>query len=91
MCRESAPIVYSGTVLKKKELKSLAFSKKLVTSVGYLSCNKVQALGYFQLLGMRYNDRNMVTEKVSTAVLQLYLIWAIAQILEHVMNFQRRI
>ena len=74
MCRESAPIVYSGTVLKKKELKSLAFSKKLVTSVRYLNCNKVQALGYFQLLGMRYNDRNMVTEKVSTAVLQLYLI-----------------
>ena len=31
----------------------------------------------------------MVTERVSTTVLQLYLIWTIAQILEHVIEFQR--
>ena len=55
------------------------------TNIEYLSCSKVEeALGYFQLSDMRYNNRNVVTEKVSTAVLQLYLIWAPAQILEYV-------
>ena len=44
------------------------------TNVEYLSCGEVEALGYFQLLGMRYDNRNMVTERVSTTVLQLYLI-----------------
>ena len=39
-----------------------------------LSCGEVEALGYFQLLDMRYDDKNIVTEKVSTTVLQLYLI-----------------
>ena len=43
-------------------------------NIQYLSCNKVEALGYFQLPDMRYNDRNMVTERVSTIALQLYLI-----------------
>ena len=37
----------------------------------YLSCGEVEALGYFQLLDMRYDDRSVVTERVSTTVLQL--------------------
>ena len=41
------------------------------TNVEYWSCGKVEALGYFQLLDMRYNDRNMVTERASTTFLQL--------------------
>ena len=45
------------------------------TNVEYLSCGKVEALGYFQLLDMRYDKKNAVTERVSTTVLQLYLIW----------------
>ena len=40
----------------------------------YLSCGEVEALGYFQLSDMRYNDRNVLTERVSTTVLQPYLI-----------------
>ena len=40
-----------------------------------MSCDEVEALGYFQLLDMRHNDWNMVTKRVSTTVLQLYLIW----------------
>ena len=52
------------------------------TNVEYLSCGEVEALGYFQLLEMRYNDRNVVTARVSTIVVQLYLIWTPAQILE---------
>ena len=39
------------------------------TNAEYLSCNKVEALGYFQLLDIRYNNRNVVTERVSTKVL----------------------
>ena len=54
------------------------------TNVEYLSCGEVEALGYFQLLEMRYNDRNVVTAKVSTTVVQLYLIWTPAQILEQI-------
>ena len=41
------------------------------TNVEYLSCGKVEALGYFQLSDMRYNERNMVTERASTTFLQL--------------------
>ena len=52
------------------------------TNVEYLSCDKVEALGYFQLLDLRYCDRNVVIERVSTTVLQLYLILTPAQILE---------
>ena len=44
------------------------------TNVEHLSCGEVEALGYFQLSGMIYDDRNVVTERVSTIVLQLYLI-----------------
>ena len=40
------------------------------TNVEYLSCGEVEALGYFQLSDMRYDDRN-VTKIVSTTVLQL--------------------
>ena len=36
-----------------------------------VTCSKVEALGYFQLLDMRYDDGNVVTERVSTTVLQL--------------------
>ena len=50
---------------------------------------KVEALRYFQLSDMRYNDRNTFTERVSITVLQLCLIWTPAQILEHIIEFQR--
>ena len=43
-------------------------------NVEYLSCGEVEALGYFQLSDMRYDQRNMVTEWVSATLLQLYLI-----------------
>ena len=39
------------------------------TNVEYLSCGEVEALGYFQLLDMRHDDRNMVTERVSPETL----------------------
>ena len=42
------------------------------TNVEYLSCGKVEALGYLQLLNMRCDERNVVTEGVSTRVLQHY-------------------
>ena len=38
-----------------------------------LSCGKVEALGYFHLLNMRY-DSNTFTKRVSATTLQLYLI-----------------
>ena len=38
-------------------------------NVEYLSSSKVEALEYFQLLDMRYDDRNVVTKRVSTIVL----------------------
>ena len=62
----------------------------MYTNVEYLSCREVEALGYFQLSNMRYDDKNMVTERVNTTVLQLYLIWTLAQILEQVIEFQMR-
>ena len=40
---------------------------------------------------MRYDDTNVVTERIITTVLQLYLIWTPAQILEHIVEFQSRI
>ena len=46
----------------------------MYTNVEYLSCREVETLGYFQLSNMRYDDKNMVTERVNTTVLQLYLI-----------------
>ena len=39
------------------------------TNVEYLSCDKVVALEYFQLLDMRYDDKNMATGYNSPAVL----------------------
>ena len=45
---------------------------------------KLKSLGYFQLLAMRYDDRNVVAERISITVLQLYLIWTTVQILEHI-------
>ena len=48
--------------------------KRNGTNVEYLSCGEVEAFGYFQLLDMRHDTRNMVTERVSTTVLQLYLV-----------------
>ena len=46
----------------------------MYTNVEYLSCREVETLRYFQLSNMRYDDKNMVTERVNTTVLQLYLI-----------------
>ena len=40
---------------------------------------------------MRYDDKNVVTERVSATVLQFYLIGTPVQILEHAIQFQRRI
>ena len=34
--------------------------------------HKVEALGYFHLSDMRYDDRNVVTERVSTIVLHKF-------------------
>ena len=45
------------------------------TNVEYLSWGEVEALGYFQLSDIRHDDRNVIMERVSTTVLQLYLIW----------------
>ena len=59
------------------------------TNVECLSCGQVEALGYFQLWDIRYDDSNVVNERVSTTVLQLKLSWTPAQILEHVKEFQR--
>ena len=56
----------------------------------YLSCSEVEVLGYFQLSDM-IGWYNVVTERFRTTVLQLYLIWTLAQILEHVIEFPRRI
>ena len=44
------------------------------TNVEYLRCGEVEALGHFQLWDKRYDDRNVVTERVSITALQLYLI-----------------
>ena len=33
-------------------------------NVECLCCNKVEAVKYFELLGMRYGDMNTVTQKV---------------------------
>ena len=60
------------------------------TNVECMSFGEFEALGYFQLLDMRYNDRNAVTERVGETAMQFYLIWTPAQILEHVTEFLRR-
>ena len=39
------------------------------TNVEYVSCSKVGAFGYFQLSDMIYDDRNVITERVSSTVL----------------------
>ena len=36
--------------------------------------SEVEALGYVQLSDMKYDDRNVVNQRVSTTALQLYLI-----------------
>ena len=59
-------------------------------NIEYLSCSKVEVLGYFQLSDM-IGWYNVVTERFRTTVLQLYLIWTLAQILGHVIEFPRRI
>ena len=46
----------------------------MYNKVEYLSCGEVEALRFFQIPDMRYNDRNVVTEKARKTVLQLYLI-----------------
>ena len=45
-----------------------------MTNTECSSCGEVEDLGYFQLLNMRFRDGNAVTKKVSTTVLQLYLV-----------------
>ena len=40
-------------------------------NVEYLSCGEVETLVYFQSSDMRYDDRNVVTKRVSTTVLKL--------------------
>ena len=57
------------------------------TNIEYLSYGEVEALEYFQLSDMRYDDRNVVPERVSTTVLQLFLIWTPAQMLKHFIQF----
>ena len=54
-----------------------------------LSCGKVEALGYFEILHMKYNDTKVVTKRVSTLVLEIYFIRTVVQILEHDIGFQR--
>ena len=44
------------------------------TNVECLSFGEVDALGCIQLSGMRYDDTNAVTERVSKTVLQLYFV-----------------
>ena len=44
----------------------------------------------FQLSDMRYDDRNVVTKRVTTTAPQIYLIWAPEKILEHVVEWQRQ-
>ena len=39
------------------------------TNVEYLSWGEVEAVGYFQLSDMRYDGRNVVTERVTTTIL----------------------
>ena len=38
------------------------------TNFVYLEWDKVEALGYFQLSDMRFDDKNLVTERVSTTI-----------------------
>ena len=54
-----------------------------------LSCGKVEALGYFEISHMKYNDTKVVTKRVSTLVLEIYFIRTVVQILEHDIGFQR--
>ena len=63
----------------------------IYTNIKYLSYSEVEALGYSQLSDMKYDERNVVTKTVSTTVLELYLIWIPAHILEQVIEFQGRI
>ena len=42
----------------------------MYTNVEYLSCSQVEALGYLELSDMRYDDRNVVTERVGRIVLK---------------------
>ena len=44
------------------------------TNVECMSFGEFEALGYFQLLDMRYDDRNAVTERDGETAMQFYLI-----------------
>ena len=44
------------------------------TNIELLICGELETFGYFQLSDTIYGDKNVVTERVSTTVLQLYLI-----------------
>ena len=43
------------------------------TNVKCLSCGEIEAFEYFELSNMRCDNRNVVTERNSTTVPQLYL------------------
>ena len=78
-------------VIKDDRYMSHIGHRRKDANIVYLSCGEVEVLGYFQLSDMRQDDRNVITEKVSTTALQLYSIATPAQILEHAIEFQRRI
>ena len=48
----------------KALLKGANMWTEMDRNVEYLSCSKVETLGYFQLSDLRYDDRNEVTKKV---------------------------
>ena len=62
----------------------------MYTNVEGLSCREIEAMEYFYLLDMSYDNRNAVTKNVSPTV-QLFSIWTVAQISEHVIELQRLI
>ena len=81
---ESEPVSLHVKEVCFEEEQDIPNRRVMHTNVKYLSCVEVEASGHFQLSDMRYDDRNVVTERVSTTVLQLYLIWTPAQILDQV-------
>ena len=51
-----------NTLEKSRKSQSVTEYGAMDTNVECLSCGEVEALGYFQLLDMGYDDRNAVTE-----------------------------
>ena len=76
----------------------------MYTNVKCLCCREVEAVEYFKLLGVRHGNKIAITQRVKfylgnslflvklqSAILQLYLISAPAQISEDVIVIQRGI